>query len=215
MVSFWNEAYLGNYKKTGAEFILGTGRFVAPKTLEVTPPGGKVRQLRGASVIINTGTHAAMEMVPGLAEAKPLTHIETLELDEVPKHLVVLGGGYIGVEFAQAMRRFGSKVTVIERNARVLHREDTDVTEELQRILEEEGVKFELNALVRRVSGKSGRSVKVVIERGGKAKTIAGSHLLVAAGANIALRNTAGATAADVALDRGFRSLAKELAGKG
>ena len=182
MVSFWNEAYLGNYKKTGAEFILGTGCFVAPKTLEVTLPGGKVRQLRGASVIINTGTHAAMEMVPGLAEAKPLTHIETLELDEVPKHLVVLGGGYIGVEFAQAMRRFGSKVTVIERNARVLHREDDDVTEELQRILEEEGVKFELNALVKRVSGQSGQSVKVVIERGGKKKTIGGSHLLIAAG---------------------------------
>ena len=182
MVSFWNEAYLGNYKKTGAEFILGSGRFVEPKTLEVALPEGKVRRLRGASVIINTGTHAAMEMVPGLAEARPLTHIETLELDEVPKHLVVLGGGYIGVEFAQAMRRFGSKVTVTERNARVLHREDDDVTEELQQILEEEGVKFELNAQVKGVTGKSGRSVKLVIEQEGKEKTIAGSHLLVAAG---------------------------------
>jgi pyruvate/2-oxoglutarate dehydrogenase complex dihydrolipoamide dehydrogenase (E3) component len=182
MVSFWNDAYLGNYKKTGAEFILGSGRFVGPKTLEVTLAGGKTRQLRGARVIINTGTHAAMEAFPGLAEAKPLTHIEALELNKIPKHLVVLGGGYIGVEFAQAMRRFGSKVTVIERNARVLHREDEDVTEELQRILEEEGVKFELNAGLRRVSGKSGQSVKVVIEQNGKEKTIAGSHLLVAVG---------------------------------
>jgi len=182
MVSFWNEAYLGNFKKTGAEFILGSGRFVGPKTLEVTLPDGKTRQLRGANVIISTGTRAAMEVVPGLAEAKPLTHIEALELDEVPKHLVVLGGGYIGLEFAQAMRRFGSKVTVIDRNTRVMHREDDDVTEELQRILEEEGVKFELNARVRRVSGKSGESAKVIIEQGGKEKTLRGSHLLVAAG---------------------------------
>jgi len=182
MVSFWNDAYMGNYKKTGAEFILGAGRFVGPKTLEATLPDGKTRQLRGANVIINTGTRAAMEVIPGLTEAKPLTHIETLELDEVPKHLVVLGGGYIGLEFAQAMRRFGSKVTVIDRNARVLHREDDDVTEELQRILEEEGVEFALNARLRRVSGKSGQSVKVIIEEGGKEKTIGGSHLLVAAG---------------------------------
>jgi len=182
MVSFWNDAYMGNYKKTGAEFILGSGRFVGPKTLEVTLPEGKTRQLRGANVIINTGTRAAVEMVPGLAEAKPLTHIEALELGEVPEHLVVLGGGYIGLEFAQAMRRFGSKVTVIDRNARVMHREDDDVTEELQRILEEEGVEFALNARLRRVSGKSGQSVKVVMEQGGKEKTIGGSHLLVAAG---------------------------------
>jgi pyruvate/2-oxoglutarate dehydrogenase complex dihydrolipoamide dehydrogenase (E3) component len=182
MVNFWNEVYLGNYKKTGAEFILGSGRFVAPKTLEVTLQDGKRRQLRGANVIINTGTRAALEAVPGLTEAKPLTHIEALELGEVPKHLVVLGGGYIGLEFAQAMRRFGSKVTVIDRNARVLHREDDDVTEELQRILEGEGVEFALNARLRRVSGKSGQSVKVVIEQGGKEKTIGGTHLLVAAG---------------------------------
>ncbi|HWN75462.1 MAG TPA: FAD-dependent oxidoreductase [Candidatus Udaeobacter sp.] len=182
MVSFWNDAYMGNYKKTGAEFILGSGHFVGPKTLEVTLPDGKTRQLCGANVIINIGTRAAMEVVPGLVEAKPLTHIEALELGEVPKHLVVLGGGYIGLEFAQAMRRFGSKVTVIDRNARVMHREDDDVTEELQRILEEEGVKFELNARVRSVSGKSGQSVKVAIEEGGKEKTIGGSHLQIAAG---------------------------------
>src|SRR5882724_12042535 len=94
MVSFWNDAYLGNYKKTGAEFILGSGRFVGPMTLEVTLAGGKTRQLRGASVIINTGTRAAMEAFPGLADAKPLTQIEALELNKIPKHLVVLGGGY-------------------------------------------------------------------------------------------------------------------------
>jgi pyruvate/2-oxoglutarate dehydrogenase complex dihydrolipoamide dehydrogenase (E3) component len=101
--------YLDNYKKSGAEFILGSGRFVCPKTLEVTLHDGTIRQLRGANVIINTGTRAALEPVPGLVEVQPLTHIEALELDQVPEHLFVIGGGYVGLELSQAMRRFGSK----------------------------------------------------------------------------------------------------------
>jgi pyruvate/2-oxoglutarate dehydrogenase complex dihydrolipoamide dehydrogenase (E3) component len=109
MVSALNDVYLDNYRKTGAEFILGSGRFVAPRTLEVTLPGGTRRQLRGTSVIISTGTHAALEAIPGLADAQPLTHIEALELDEVPDHLIVIGGGYVGLEMAQAMRRFGRR----------------------------------------------------------------------------------------------------------
>jgi len=96
MVSGWNKAYLGNYKKTGAEFILGSGRFIAPKTVEVTQHDGTIRQLRGPKVIINTGTRAALQPIPGLVEAQPLTHVEALELDEVPEHLFVIGGGYIG-----------------------------------------------------------------------------------------------------------------------
>jgi pyruvate/2-oxoglutarate dehydrogenase complex dihydrolipoamide dehydrogenase (E3) component len=182
MVTYWNGVYMGNYKKSGAEFIFGAGRFVGPRTLEVTLPGGTIRRLRGTNVIINTGTRAALETVPGLVEADPLTHIEALELDKVPKHLLVIGGGYIGLELAQAMRRFGSKVTVIDRNPRLLHREDDDVTEALQHFLEEEGVEFALSAQVRQVSGKSGKSVKITIEQGGKEKTFKGSHLLVAAG---------------------------------
>ena len=82
MVSAWNKVYLENYKNTGAEFILGTGRFIGPKTLEVTLPNGTKRQLRGTNVIINTGTRASFGSVPGLADAKPLTHVEALELDE-------------------------------------------------------------------------------------------------------------------------------------
>ena len=96
MVSGWNEVYLDNYKKTGAEFILGSGRFIAPKTVEVTLQNGTVRQLRGTNVIVNTGTRAALEPVPGLADAQPLTHIEALELDEVPAHLFVIGGAISG-----------------------------------------------------------------------------------------------------------------------
>jgi pyruvate/2-oxoglutarate dehydrogenase complex dihydrolipoamide dehydrogenase (E3) component len=182
MVSSWNDAYLGNYKKTGAEFILGRGRFIGPKTLEAALPDGTTRQLRGTNVILNTGTRAALDCIPGLVEAQPLTHIEALELDEVPEHLLVIGGGYIGLELAQAMRRFGSKVSVIDRNERLLHREDDDVTEALGSLFEEEGIDTVLNARMKRVSGKSGDSVTVVVEQGGKEKRLLGTHLLAAAG---------------------------------
>jgi len=182
MVSTWNEAYLGNYKQTGAEFIAGSGRFIGPKTVEVVVHDGTVRQLRGAKVIINTGTTAALEPVPGLLDAQPLTHIEALELDEVPERLLVIGGGYIGLELAQAMRRFGSRVTVIDRNDRVIHREDDDVTEAIQQLLTDEGVEIVLSAKVKKVTGKSGQSVKMVIEQRGAEKTLEGTHLLVAAG---------------------------------
>ena len=122
MVSGLNEMYLENYKQTGAELIFGWGRFLGPKTLEVALPGGKIRRLRGTNVIVSTGTRAALDGVPGLVDAQPLTHIEALELDQLPGHLIVIGGGYVGLEFAQAMRRFGSKVTIIHRHDRLLTR---------------------------------------------------------------------------------------------
>jgi pyruvate/2-oxoglutarate dehydrogenase complex dihydrolipoamide dehydrogenase (E3) component len=131
MVSAWNRVYLENYKNTGAEFILGSGCFIGPKTLEVTLPNGTKRQIRGTNVIINTGTRASFGSVPGLADAKPLTHVEALELDVLPEHLLVVGGGYVGLEMAQAFRRFGSRVTVIDRNDRLMKREDDDVVEAL------------------------------------------------------------------------------------
>src|SRR5437879_3856210 len=106
MVSGMNEMYLENYRKTGAEFILGTGRFIAPRTLDIALSDGTSRQLRGGNVIISTGTRAAVGGIPGLVAAEPLTHIEALELDEVPEHLLVMGGGYVGIELSQAMRRF-------------------------------------------------------------------------------------------------------------
>jgi pyruvate/2-oxoglutarate dehydrogenase complex dihydrolipoamide dehydrogenase (E3) component len=182
MVSSWNNGYRDNYKKSGAEFILGSGRFIGPKTLEASLPDGTTRQLRGTNVIINTGTRAAVDGIPGLVEAQPLTHIEALELDKVPEHLLVIGGGYVGLELAQAMRRFGSKVSVIDRNDRLLHREDDDVTEALGSLFEDEGIDTVLNARMKRVSGKSGDSVTVVVEQGGKEKSLQGTHLLVAAG---------------------------------
>jgi pyruvate/2-oxoglutarate dehydrogenase complex dihydrolipoamide dehydrogenase (E3) component len=90
-----NEMYLNNYEKTGAEFILGTGRFVAPKTVEVALADGTIRRLWGTNVIVSTGTRAKLEAIPGLAEAQPLTHVEALELDKIPEHLVVIGSGHV------------------------------------------------------------------------------------------------------------------------
>ena len=102
----WTKCIWTITKNSGAEFILGSGRLIGPNTLEVRPHDGTIRQLRGANVIINTGTRAVLEPVPGLVDAEPLTHIEALELDEVPEHLCVIGGGYIGLELSQAMRLF-------------------------------------------------------------------------------------------------------------
>jgi pyruvate/2-oxoglutarate dehydrogenase complex dihydrolipoamide dehydrogenase (E3) component len=182
MVVGLNEMYMENYRKTGAEFIFGTGRFIAPRTVEMALPDGSTRQLRGTNVIVSTGTRATLEPIPGLAEAQPLTHIEALELDEVPEHLLVMGGGYVGVELSQAMRRFGSKVTVIDRNFRLMSKEDQDVCDALRILLEDEGIDILLNARIKRVSGQSGESVSVTIEQNGAEKILTGSHLLVAAG---------------------------------
>ena len=182
MVSGWNAVYLDNYKKTGAEFILGSGRFIGPGTLEVTLPHGATRQLRGTNVIISTGTRAVLDDTPGLVDAQPLTHVEALELDDLPEHLLVIGGGYVGLELSQAMRRFGSKVSLIDRNERLIHREDDDVTKALQQLFEDEGIDLVLNARIKSVSGKSGQSVKIVLERDGKQIHLEGSHLLVATG---------------------------------
>jgi pyruvate/2-oxoglutarate dehydrogenase complex dihydrolipoamide dehydrogenase (E3) component len=182
MVSGLNNMYLDNYKKTGAEFILASGRFVAPRTVEATLPDGTKRQLRGSNVIISTGTRASLEPIPGLAEAQPLTHVEALELSEIPEHLIVIGGGYVGAELSQAMRRFGSEVTVIERNDQLLHREDEDVIQALHSLLKDEGIDIFTNAQIKQVLGKSGQSVQIVLDHKGIEKTLEGSHLLVAAG---------------------------------
>lgn len=182
MVLRLNDMYRENFNRTGAEFIFGAGRFVGPKTLEVSLQDETTRRLRGESIIVSTGSRARLGDTPGLIEAQPLTHIEALELDRVPEHLIVIGGGYVGLELSQAMRRFGSKVTVIEHNDRLLHREDDDVVEALSRLFADEGIEAFLGARVLQVSGRSGESVAVVVEHAGKKTTLTGTHLLVAAG---------------------------------
>src|SRR5438552_10713994 len=176
------DAHLDNYRKSGAERVMGAGRFIAPKTIEVKSADGGMRVLHGKQVVINTGTHATIEATPGLREAKPLTHIEALELDRVPEHLIVLGGGFVGLEFAQAMRRFGSRVTVVDRNTHLIHREDEDISDAMLELFEDEGIDVLTNTRVTRVEGKSDESVKLSADRSGSATVVEGSHILVAAG---------------------------------
>jgi len=127
--------HLNAYKTSGAELIMGSGRLVAPKTIEVTRNDGGTRLLSGDQVVLNLGSRAAIPGIPGLDAARPLTHIEALELDYLPAHLIVLGGGYTGIELAQAYRRFGSSVTIIEPGPQLMSREDPDVADEIRRIL--------------------------------------------------------------------------------
>jgi pyruvate/2-oxoglutarate dehydrogenase complex dihydrolipoamide dehydrogenase (E3) component len=181
--------HLQNFKSSGAELIMGSGRFVAPKTLEVTLNDGGMRVLAADKVFLNLGTHAAIPNVPGLAAARPLTHVEALELDYLPAHLVVIGGGYVGLEMAQAYRRFGSDVTIIEPRQRLMLREDIDVSQEMQRILSEEGIEALLEAELLQVRGQSGERVDLVVRTAAGEQNIDGSDILVAAGR---VPNTAG-----------------------
>jgi pyruvate/2-oxoglutarate dehydrogenase complex dihydrolipoamide dehydrogenase (E3) component len=182
MVQGLVDTHLALYKQSGAELIMASGRFVGPKIIEATLADGTKRLLTGKNLVIGTGTHAKIENIPGLASAQPLTHVEALELDVMPEHLIVLGAGYVGLEFAQAMHRFGSRVTVIDRNHRVIHGEDDDVTEGLQSLLQDEGIELALSAKIKSVSGVSGRSVRVTIEQNGVERSLEGTHLLAAAG---------------------------------
>jgi pyruvate/2-oxoglutarate dehydrogenase complex dihydrolipoamide dehydrogenase (E3) component len=177
---------------------------VAPHTLEVQLNAGGTRVLVGTQVFLNVGTRATMPHIPGLAATAPLTHIEALELDRVPAHLLVLGGGYVGLELAQAYRRFGSRVTIVEHGPQLAGREDPDVAEAILRLLRDEGVAVLLSAETLRVQGRSGEGVSLVVRTPHGEQTLDGSDLLVAAGRT---PNTAGIglDVAGVAVDaRGY-----------
>jgi pyruvate/2-oxoglutarate dehydrogenase complex dihydrolipoamide dehydrogenase (E3) component len=174
--------HFASYRETGVELIMGSGRFTAPKTIEVTLNDGGARVLVGNEVVLNVGSHSAMPDVPGLREAQPLNHIEALELDTVPAHLIIFGGGFTGIEFAQAFRRFGSEVTVLEPGPRILAREDIDVADGISAILINEGVEIVTRAHATRVEGLSGKSVTVTLETAAGGRTINGSHILSAVG---------------------------------
>src|SRR5438445_2320488 len=193
-------AHLHNYEASGTELIMGSGRFVAPRTLEVQLNDGGTRLLVGDRVFINVGTHAAIPGVPGLEATRPLTNIEALKLDYLPPHLIVLGGGYVGLELAQAYRRFGSRVTVIEHGPQIMSREDPDVSESLQRILTDEGIQFLVGAEILRVQGRSGNEVALVARAVSGEQKIEGADILVAVGR---IPNTA-----DIGLDKAGVELA-------
>ena len=178
-----------NYKTSGAELIMGTGRFLAPKTLEVRLNDGGTGELAADQVFLNVGTHAAIANVPGLEAARPLTHIEALELDYLPPHLIVFGGGYVGLELAQTYRRFGSRVTIIQSGPQLMVREDPDVANEMQRILSEEGIQILVATETLNVQGRSGEEVSVIVRTNSGEQKIEGSDILVATGR---IPNTAG-----------------------
>jgi pyruvate/2-oxoglutarate dehydrogenase complex dihydrolipoamide dehydrogenase (E3) component len=181
--------HLDLYRKSGAELIMGDGRFVAPKTLEVRLRDGGTRVLTGERVFLNLGTHATIPPVAGLADARPLTNIELLELDRLPAPLIVLGGGYVGLEFAQAYRRFGSRVTVVQHGPQLLAGEDPDVADAIGRLFADEGIAVVLSAEALQVEGRSGEGVRLRVRTPQGERLLEGSDILAATGRT---PNTAG-----------------------
>ena len=211
MVSREIELHLQNYRATGAELIMGSGRFVAPMTLEIQLDNGGTRQLVGERLFLNVGTHAAVPAIPGLKAARPLTHIEVLELDHLPPHLIVLGSGYVGLEMAQAYRRFGSRVTMIEAGPRILGREDPDVADTVQKILSDEGIHFIVAAETVGVTGRSGEAVRITVRTAESERVIEGSDILVATG-RVPNTNEIGLEEVGIALDdRGYIQVNERL----
>ncbi|MBU9547362.1 FAD-dependent oxidoreductase [Burkholderia multivorans] len=167
------------FEQSGLELVIGTGRFVAPRTIAVRTDDGAEAIYEGENVYINTGTVAAIPDVPGLRDAQPLTHVEALRLTTLPRHLIVIGGGYIGLEMAQAFRRLGSAVTLVTDTPRVAMREDEDVGTVIQQALADDGIQLMLAAKLVDVRGKSGERVTVRLADG---SVVEGSDLLVATG---------------------------------
>jgi pyruvate/2-oxoglutarate dehydrogenase complex dihydrolipoamide dehydrogenase (E3) component len=182
MVDGLVDMHVDLFKASGAELIMGHARLTAPKTVEVNLNDGSVRLLTAERLVLCLGTRATIPDIPGLTAAMPLTNVEILELGTVPDHLIVLGGGYVGMEFAQCFRRFGSAVTVIEQGAQLAAREDPDVGQALRALLEDEGISVELGARVTGVEGQSGETVTVRLNTPGGDRVIAGSHILISAG---------------------------------
>ncbi|MHA6692690.1 FAD-dependent oxidoreductase [Devosia sp. A449] len=178
LVAFHRE----RFEASGAELIMGDARLVGANTLDVALNDGGTRRLVADKLMLNLGTHAAIPDVPGLAKAQPLTNIEALELDQVPDHLIVLGGGYVGLELAQAYRRFGSRVTIIDHGPRLLRREDADVSTQIGQILVAEGVEILTSSEVLQVEGRSGDRIDLTLRTADGLTKLTGTHVLVAAG---------------------------------
>ncbi|AMV37582.1 mercuric reductase [Planctomyces sp. SH-PL62] len=165
----------------GVELIRGEGWFTGPRTVRVELNGGGVRELSGELVVIDVGCRPARPEIPGLDSAPWLDSTRILGLEATPDHLLVLGGGYIGVEFAQMFRRFGSRVTLVQKGGQLLRREDPDMAEALAEILREDGVEVILDAKATRVAG-SAQEIRLTVEVDGRSRELTASHLMVATG---------------------------------
>ena len=161
--------------------IIGEARFVAPKTIAVTTTEGNNRLLTAERLFINTGTRPLIPSIPGLAEVEFLTSESIMELEYLPEHLIVLGSSYIGLEFAQMFRRFGSGATVIGQSEQILSQQDPDIAIAVQRLLEQDGIEFLLKAKVLRVD-RTGNQTILKIQVADGELSLQGSHLLVAVG---------------------------------
>ncbi|MDX6201835.1 MAG: hypothetical protein QOJ83_1335 [Frankiales bacterium] len=182
MVDSLRQLHLDRYRASGAELIMGEARLVGERMVDVELADGGRRRISGERVFLDLGTHATLPDVPGLVAARPMSHVELLDLDRLPEHLIVLGGGYVGLELAQAMRRFGAQVTVVEQGQQVAGREDADVGAALLELLRDEGITVHLQTQVRSVEGQSGRAVHVVSEGPDGEATVEGTDLLVGVG---------------------------------
>ncbi len=179
--SFRNYGQKSLERTANLELIFGEARFRDAKRVAVALKGGGTRELEGKRVVINTGGRPAVPPIPGLDRVPFLDSTGIMELTELPEHLVVLGGGYVGLEFCQMFRRFGSRVTVVNRDPRLIQREDPDVSAEVEKILKEDGIEVLNSAEVMRVE-KSGAGVRALLKTGEAAKEISGSHLMLALG---------------------------------
>lgn len=193
-----------NFDRSGMTLLIGTGRFTGPRALEVQLPDGGVRELTADKVFVNTGTRPALPPIPGLAESRPLHSESVQELDRLPEHLIILGGGYIGCEFAQMFQRFGSRVTIVNRSESFLPREDADVGEQVLSLFREDGIDVRLSAAVQSIEGQSGQSVRVRTKTPAGEQVVEGTDLLAALGRSPNTEEL-NASAAGIELDsRGF-----------
>ncbi|HVJ09773.1 MAG TPA: mercuric reductase [Acidisarcina sp.] len=163
------------------EIVWGEASFADAKTIEVKLRDGGTQTLSAEQIFLNTGARASVPKLEGLDQIPFLDNESIMELDAVPSHLIILGGGYIGVEFAQMFRRFGSQVSIIQTGTQLLSREDPDIAQEVQKIFSEDGIAVYLGSDARRIA-KSGEGLELTFAQGEKQQTLHGSHLLVATG---------------------------------
>jgi pyruvate/2-oxoglutarate dehydrogenase complex dihydrolipoamide dehydrogenase (E3) component len=168
-------------KAENVELIFGEGRFTAPRVIEVAGKAGRTRTLTADHIFINTGCRPARPAITGLGSVATLDSTSIMELETLPKHLLVLGGGYIGLEFGQMFRRFGSAVTIVQHGKQLLGREDPDVTEEVRKLLQEDGIEILLETEAVGVHA-AGDDVSLQLRGPAGERTVTGSHLLIAVG---------------------------------